>query len=91
MDENDLSELLREALEKWGYATQMLIWVEEMAELTKELVKRDRIVCGSSDEKIAEELADVDLCLDQMKMLYPKYKQYKAQKVQRLRRLVLLG
>ena len=82
------NEVLMKALEKWGIETQVLIWIEEMSELIKVLAKRNRLINPSYDSQIEEELADVDICLDQMKLLYPSYEEYKNQKMARLKRLI---
>ncbi len=84
MDEKDKCKLYRQALEKWGTA-QIIIAFEEMAELQKELSKylrgRENIT------EIAEEIADVTIMLEQMKLLFnieDIVKDYKNQKLRRL-------
>ena len=62
--------------------------IEEMAELIQALAKRDRRINPSSYNQVCLELADVDLCLDQMKLVFPEYKEYKIQAVRKLRGLV---
>ena len=59
-------EVLRSALVKWGKRSQVFMCVEEMAELMKELSKNDR--GRSNTTEIAEEIADVEIMLEQMKM-----------------------
>ena len=62
----DLTAKERRAMQK-----QILMVFEEMAELQKELCKYLRN--GESDEavcRVAEELADVEIMLDQMKLLF---------------------
>ena len=88
MNEEEYQNLLRDAYNKWGYHSQMLIWVEEMAELIKDLVKEGRAINPSHITQKEEEIADVDICLDQMKQLFPKYIEHKKRKIERLRRLV---
>jgi len=84
----DYEKLLIDAFNKWGYHTQMLIWVEEMSELIQKLVKKERKINPSFKNEIEEELADVTLCIDQMILLFPNYKKYREQKIARLKRLV---
>lgn len=88
MDPEAYIEMLREAIHKWGYGTQALIWIEEMAELIQSIAKLDRKINPSSGLQVAEELADVDICLDQMKLVFPEYQEFKIQKVKRLKGLV---
>jgi len=88
MDPEEYNKLLTDAYTKWGYGTQALIWIEEMAELIQKLAKQDRKINPSFRTQIIEELADVDICLDQMKILYPDFQEIKERKIQRLKRLV---
>lgn len=84
MNEKDKCKLYRQALEKWGTA-QIIIAFEEMAELQKELSKYLR---GKENiTEIAEEIADVTIMLEQMKLLFnieDIVKDYKNQKLRRL-------
>ena len=86
--DDSYNKLLVAALDKWGYDSQALIWIEELAELIHRVAKRDRKINPSHDSQIAEEIADVDICLDQMKLLFPSYVEFKERKIERLRRLV---
>lgn len=56
------------ALETFGKELQVTMAIEEMSELAKELCKR----CRGRDnvEAIAEEIADVEIMLQQMVMLF---------------------
>lgn len=57
-----------EALEKWGALAQTAKACEELAELQKELLKA---FCMETDnDHIAEEIADVEIVLEQMKRVY---------------------
>ena len=61
-------EICRAALEVFGAEAQMVMAIEEMSELTKELCKHRR---GRDNvEAIAEEIADVEIMLQQMVMLF---------------------
>lgn len=56
------------ALETFGKELQVTMAIEEMSELTKELCKNSR---GQEDTThIAEEIADVEIMLQQMVMLF---------------------
>ena len=64
MEEDEIYDL---AMEKFGEKHQALILVEECAELQKELVKfiRDK----GDWAHLAEEMADVEIVLEQMKRI----------------------
>lgn len=62
------AEVLQRALDTYGPRAQVVMVFEEMSELQKELCKCLR-GCGSF-EHIAEEIADVEIMLEQMKMLF---------------------
>lgn len=66
--EKDGGETCRAALEAFGERAQMTMAIEEMSELAKELCKR----CRGRDnvEAIAEEVADVQIMLQQLVMLF---------------------
>lgn len=62
------SEVLQRALDTYGSLPQIVMVFEEMSELQKELCKYLR---GKySPANIAEEIADVEIMLEQMKMLF---------------------
>ena len=80
-------EICRAALETFGEMAQMAMAVEEMSELTKELCKYRR---GRNNvESIAEEIADVQIMLRQLVILFDcketvdKYRQYKLERLAR--------
>lgn len=61
-------KIYEEALNQWGDVAQMDMAIEEMSELTKELCKRFR---GEDNvRQIAEEIADVTIMLEQMRLLF---------------------
>ncbi|WP_410495165.1 hypothetical protein QTL86_13665 [Cellulosilyticum sp. ST5] len=61
-------EILKQAIAKYGPDMQKTIAIEEMAELTKELCKNKR---GQDNwDHIAEEIADVEIMLEQLKLIY---------------------
>jgi NTP pyrophosphatase (non-canonical NTP hydrolase) len=66
-----MEEILRnniKIVDHYGVEAQIPVWIEEMSELTKELCKWSRK--GMSEElieHIKEEIADVSICLDQLK------------------------
>ncbi len=62
------AEVLQRALDTYGSTLQIVVMMEEMSELQKELCKYLR--GRGSFEHIAEEIADVEIMLEQMKMLF---------------------
>ena len=65
---SDESKVLQRALDTYGSLPQIVMVFEEMSELQKELCKYLR---GKySPANIAEEIADVEVMLEQMKMLF---------------------
>ena len=56
------------AVQTYGANAQILIAVEEMAELTKEIIKHKR---GFDNlQQLAEEIADVEIMLEQLKLIF---------------------
>ena len=64
MDRNNLLAL---AIQAWGEESQELMAIEECAELTKALCKISR---GGSADDVIEEIADVQIMLEQMKIIF---------------------
>ncbi len=79
-------EIFEAALKTWGAIPQTLMVFEEMAELQKELCKHER---GKNNvEQIAQEIADVQIMLDQMILLHnceDAVKTYRKSKIDRLK------
>lgn len=61
-------EVLQAAIEKYGAEAQVVVALEEMAELQQALTKFLR---GNPDQKnINEEMADVSIMLEQLKLIF---------------------
>lgn len=80
------NKIYKKALDKWGKIPQVIILFEEMAELQKELSKNLR---GKDNiDSIAEEIADVEIMLEQMKLLFEidldvrKHKMFKLERLE---------
>lgn len=85
----DEQEIYKSAIEKYGANHQMMMAIEEMAELTKELCKNMR--GRKNKEQIAEEIADVQIMLEQMKILFDCETAvcfYQDEKLQRLQKRI---
>ena len=79
--------VFRQALETYGPQAQTMMVLEEMSELAKELCKASRGL--GNVEHIAEEIADVQITLEQMIILHKcqgLVDKIRAEKVKRLRR-----
>lgn len=81
----DEKEICKRALETWGRNSQISMVFEEMSELQKELCKslRGREVT----KNIAEEVADLEIMLQQMKELFKIEQSVKIFKLEKLERL----
>ena len=80
------AEVLQRALDTYGSALQIVVMMEEMSELQKELCKYLRGKC--SPASIAEEIADVEIMIEQMKMLFccaEDVRSVRKRKVERLK------
>lgn len=68
MEKQEENKVYQDAIDLFGVTSQKIMVIEEMSELTKELCKelRDR----GNVENIADELADVEITLAQIKMIY---------------------
>lgn len=72
MDNKLYNHAINRAVQQYGEDNQISVAVEEMAELTKELMKwkrpdvdKQRTMCN-----IAEEIADVEIMLSQLKIIF---------------------
>lgn len=78
-------KMYNEAIDFFGVESQKIMVIEEMSELTKELCKELR---NRGDiPHIAEELADVEITLAQLKMIYNIHQAVEEQKDYKLNRL----
>ena len=78
-------EILENALTTFGAEAQILMVMEEMAELQKELCKNIRGKAKVAN--IAEEIADVQIMLEQMTLLYDCEHAVQANREYKLMRL----
>lgn len=79
------------AVQKFGNK-QAFKAIEEMSELTKAILKYEgtgnKALTESYHDDIKEELADVQIMIDQLKILYGYDKQIELNKIEYLKRLV---
>lgn len=79
------TEIYKKLREENGATTQLVVAVEELSELTKEITKFIRNK-GNIDH-LAEEVADVEIMVEQVKLIFnvqDKVEQSKLLKLQRL-------
>lgn len=63
-----MGEVLKQAIETYGAEAQLVVAIEEFAELTKEICKHKRYMDNTM--AILEEMADCYIMLEQMKMIF---------------------
>ena len=86
MEKEQENQIYQDAIEFFGVTSQKIMVIEEMSELTKELCKELR---GRGDvEHIADELADVEITLAQIKKIYDIHQTVEDYKDFKLKRLV---
>lgn len=78
-------DLYAAAVKKYGKISQLIMCMEEMAELTKEISKSIRGADNSS--AISEEIADVEIMLEQLRVIYHNRSEVDTIKADKLRRL----
>ncbi|MEA1877253.1 MAG: hypothetical protein U9N86_10350 [Bacteroidota bacterium] len=85
MEEKDV---LKKAIMQWGKELQLVMCIEEMSELTKAIVKELR---GKRDiDNIKEEIVDVEIMMDQLKLIYIDEADFKKMKAKKIKRLDLI-
>lgn len=75
----------KEAVKEYGIHSQVVVAIEELSELQKELTKFLR--CEENKNHIAEEMADVHIMLDQLHIIFKNsdaVNSWKRKKLQRL-------
>ena len=89
----DDERIMQQAIETYGVQAQCDVAVEEMAELTKAIMKIRRVAddyekTQAALDNLLEEIADVDIMIDQMKIMWgPKQvEEYRKKKLERLKR-----
>ena len=78
-------EIYQKLIDKFGVEHQELILIEEMSELTKAIIKKRR----GLEHNIEEEICDVLIMLDQMKILYPQWKEWELIKIKHIEQNIL--
>ena len=68
--ENENKPIYNQAIEHYGVNSQIDIAIEEMSELTKALLKHRRYGTEDTYKDIRDELADVEICLQYIRLIY---------------------
>jgi hypothetical protein len=81
------------ALSLWGEEAQLKMAIEEMAELIVKLVKLGRFKNGSEISQVIEEIADVEIMMAQLRLIFggDSIDEVKKRKLARLFELVRNG
>lgn len=82
------SEVLKNAIKTFGERNQEDIAIEEMAELTKEIIKNRRYGKDYNRSNILEEIVDVQIMLLQLVLIYGFNKDVFDRKIDRLNRRI---
>ena len=64
------TETFEAAIKTYGTEQQMIVAIEELSELQKEICKYMRKNLGRPRFKLHEEIADVEIMLEQLKMIF---------------------
>jgi hypothetical protein len=83
------NELMQMALQTWGQQSQLDMVIEECAELIDAIQKWRRHKVDTV--KVLEEAVDVELCLEQLKMMLDApilFEKLKKEKLERLEKLL---
>ena len=72
------------ALEKYGFHMQQAMMIEEASELIKAISKFWRRPYKKTFDDVREEMADVEIMLEQMKIMFEDTKEIREIKINRL-------
>ncbi len=86
MYEDDMEQLYKKALGKWKAGVQIQMTIEECAELIVALAKYGRNNNGSTIEEMVDELADVQIMINQMKLIFSGVEDKIQEKMHRLKK-----
>lgn len=69
MSDEELQIIWRQSIDHYGRQMQSIVCMEECAELIQEISKKSRDPTSPNDH-LAEEMADVVVCLNLLKLMY---------------------
>lgn len=83
--EHSGEQVMEKAITRYGYKAQMIVAIEELSELQKEICKHLR---GEENrEKLSEEMADAEIMMAQLKIMLSNAGAVETWKGAKLRRL----
>lgn len=88
LGDDERQSILMAAIDWYGITPQVDMAIEEMAELTKALCKIKRGWSEEAFANIREEIADVQIMLDQMRLIYGQTAEIETAKLARLQRRI---
>lgn len=80
------SKSVKEIADYYKYDSQKMIAIEEMSELTKAIVKYDRLPNYEHLKDMAEEIADVQIMIEQLVYLLGIWNEVEDEKTKKLKR-----
>jgi len=86
----DLKELYLKCESKWGRPAQIMMLIEEMAELTKAMAKTYRCYNEKTELDMIQEMADVEIMIEQITTIFHIGERVREQKKIKLNRLTKL-
>lgn len=89
ISKDERQSILMAAIDWYGMTSQVDMTIEEMAELTQALCKIKRGWSEEAFDNIREEIADVQIMLDQMRLIYGQTAEIETAKLLRLQRRVI--
>jgi len=88
MNKQEKEKIYKQAWGRWGATSQLVVAMEECAELIQSLSKIIRNETTENLLSAAEEIADVEIMIEQMKLIYiPLDREVNEQKKLKLERL----
>ena len=69
MEDHERESLYQKTIDTWGREAQVMMFFEETAELQKEVCKYFFRKESTATTKIEEEIADVEIMIEQLKMM----------------------
>jgi len=81
-----MEDIYKKAIDKWGNGSQIMMAIEECAEFIKAASKLGREINGSTIDDVCSEIADVEIMMEQMRIIFPEsaIDKYKEEKLKRL-------
>lgn len=88
LSDDERQQILHDAIDWYGMTSQVDMAIEEMAELTQAFCKIKRAWSKEAFANILEEIADVQIMLDQMRLIYGQTAEIETAKLARLQRRI---